>query len=356
MRIRERHYGCRLDVVERRGHTYLAVENELVRVSFVLTKGADLVEFRHKPTDVDAMWHSPHRLSRPGTQIHTIASMNGAFLDYYSGGWQEILPAGAGPCTYKNAELGLHGEAALLPWDAAVLEDAPERVTVRFSVEMRRTPFVLERTVTVDEGRMTIGWHGRVINEGEQELGFMWGQHAAFGWPFIEAGCHIDLPSAVATTLSEPYSRGMRFALNQESAWPELKTVDGGTARADLVPGKDARTHDTYTVSPDEGWFAIRNLHRGLGFAMVWDVDIYPYLWVWQVYGGYWDYPFFGRAYVLGLEPFSSPQGSLIENVETGRCHALPAGASMEVDLRAGFFLGSERSVRGVDPDGTVHR
>ena len=196
MKIRERHQRCRLDSVIRRGHRYLSLENELVRVTFVLSKGADVVEFRHKPTDVDAMWHSPHRLNPPGTQIATSALSRGAFFDHYPGGWQEIMPAGGGPCTYKGAEIGLHGEAMLLPWEAEVIEDRPERVAVRLSVELRRTPFLVERTVTLEEGRAGITWRGRVVNEGEESLAFMWGQHVCFGEPFIEPGCEIDLPPA----------------------------------------------------------------------------------------------------------------------------------------------------------------
>lgn len=354
MRIRERYQRCRLDLVYRRGHEYLSMENELIRLTFVLTKGVDLVEFRHKPSDVDAMWHSPHRLNPPGTQIDSMASPGGAFLDYYPGGWQEILPAGGGPCTYKGAALGLHGEAALLPWEAEVLEDRPERISVRLSVELRRTPFVVERVITLEEGQLGIQWHGRVTNEGEERLAFMWGQHAAFGEPFIEAGCEIDLPPAIVTTLAEPYSRGMRFAVKQTTPWPNLKTVDCGVARADVVPSKEARTHDTYTIQPEASWFAIRNPHRDLGFAMRWDHQVYPYLWAWQVYGGMWDAPYYGRIYVLALEPFSSPAGSLTDNIERGTCHFLDPGQSMEMELRAGFFVGAKKPIRGVDAGGHV--
>jgi hypothetical protein len=356
MRIRERHQRCRLDLVQRRGHEYLSLENELIRVTFVLTKGADLLEFRHKPSDIDAMWHSPHRLNPPGTQIDTIAASGGAFLDYYAGGWQELLPAGSSACTYMGAEFGLHGESALLPWEAEVVEDTPERVAVRLTCELRRTPFVVERTVSVEEGRLGIVWAGRVTNTGHQDLAYMWGQHAAFGAPFIEAGCQIDLPPATVTTWPAPYSRGMRYAAGQTSPWPNLKTVDGGVGRADLVPGMEARTHDTYTITPEASWYAIRNPRRDLGFAMRWDQAVYPHLWAWQVYGGMWDAPYYGRIYVLALEPFSSPAGTLLQNIERGTVHTLAAGASIEMELRAGFFPGAQTPVRGVDQAGDVLR
>ncbi len=34
----------------------LYLENTLLRIGIYLDKGAELFEFRHKPTDIDAMW------------------------------------------------------------------------------------------------------------------------------------------------------------------------------------------------------------------------------------------------------------------------------------------------------------
>lgn len=351
MHIQERHQRCRIDAVVRRGHEYVSVENESIRVTFVTTKGADVVEFRHKPTDVDAMWHSPHPLNPPGSQVPTVPASRGSFFDHYEGGWQEVMPAGGGPATYKGAEIGLHGEATFLPWQAEVVEDSPERVSVRFSVALRRTPFVMERLVTVEEGRAGISWRGTVRNEGEEPMHFMWGQHICFGPPFIAPGCAIDLPAA-RVKIPEAVAGTARFVAGQEATWPDLRTADGCTARADLVLPKEARTHDTYTIFPEEGWFAVRNRDLDLGLLATWDRAVYPYLWTWQVYGGATGYPYYGRAYALGLEPFSSPAGTLTANVERGLAQALEAGSELTVNLRVDFFGGAQEPVCGVDGSG----
>jgi hypothetical protein len=355
MLISERHQRCRIDSVVRRGHEYVSLENESLRVTFVVSKGADLVEFRHKPTDVDAMWHSPHPLNPPGSQVPTMAAARGSFFDHYEGGWQEVMPAGGGPCTYKGAEIGLHGEATFLPWRAEVLDDSPERVSVRFSVALRRTPFIIERNVTLEEGEPVISWRGRVRNDGEETLHFMWGQHICFGEPFIAPGCEIDLPAATVK-IPDTVAATARFVAGQEATWPELRTVEGGSAQADTVLPKEARTLDTYTIVPRDGWFAVRNRTLDLGLMVSWDRDVYPYLWAWQVYGGAWGYPFYGRAYALGLEPFSSPAGSLTANVERGTAAALEAGQEAVVSLRAGFFTGARDPVRGLDGRGRARQ
>ena len=99
-----------------------------------------------------------------------------------------------------------------------------------------------------------------------------------------------------------------------------------------------------------------RNVKCGVTTQAKGSKGAWHYMWAWQVYGGAWDYPFYGRTYVLALEPFSSPAGSLTDNIERGTCHTLPAGGSMEMNLRAGFFAGAQSPVRGVKSDGAVVR
>jgi hypothetical protein len=40
--------------------------------------------------------------------------------------------------------------------------------------------------------------------------------------------------------------------------------------------------------------------------AAEWDGDVMPYLWFWQEYGGTTGWPWCGRHWNVGLEPFSS--------------------------------------------------
>jgi hypothetical protein len=111
------------------------------------------------------------------------------------------------------------------------------------------------------------------------------------------------------------------------------------------VLSKAARTHDTFTIVPQEAWFAVRNRGLDLGLMVSWDRAAYPYLWTWQVYGGAWGYPYYGRAYALALEPFSSPAGTLTANIERGTAKTLEAGAEARMELRAGFFAGRQKPV-----------
>ena len=88
-----------------------------LRVGVVASKGADVVELRFKPRDVDFLWHSPHPLLPPAEYVPTAPTPTGTFFDQYAGGWQESLPAGNGTPRLGDARLGLHGEVSSLPWD-----------------------------------------------------------------------------------------------------------------------------------------------------------------------------------------------------------------------------------------------
>jgi len=122
--------GCRVSLdYTYKGLRIAYLENEQLRVGVLLDKGADIFEFTYKPRDTDFLWQSPLTMRRPF--VSTSALPEGAFHDYYYGGWQEVLPsAGWASEPYQGTCQGLHGELSLLPFDAVIAEDSPERVAL----------------------------------------------------------------------------------------------------------------------------------------------------------------------------------------------------------------------------------
>ena len=62
-----------------------------------------------------------------------------------------------------------------------------------------------------------------------------------------------------------------------------------------------------YFSEADAAWYAVTNQDKGVGFGMVWDIKVFPYLWMWQVCHGSYEYPWYGRTYNMALEPVTSP-------------------------------------------------
>ena len=330
-----RHHGCRVQEFGWQGHRLVVLENELLRVSVLASKGADIVELRYKPIDLDVLWHAPQPVLPSGEGAPTSARTQGSFLDYFPGGWQEVLP-NAGPATlYKGADLGQHGEVALLPWDVRVIEDREKCVSMEFSVETLRTPFRLTRRMVLESGSPTLILSESLTNLGEEDMHYAWGHHPALGAPFLEPGCRIELPDCEVT--QPEYARDLkrRFVVGQSSRFPSLAAVAGGLGRVDEVQSKGSRTEDVLLFSGfSQGKCVVTNPRLRLSVGLSWDPRVFPYFWCWQVYGGSWGYPYYGRIYTVALEPFNCPIMSLADAVRSGCAAEIKAGTTIDTELR----------------------
>jgi len=349
--LNNRMHGCRCIPFSSGGNDYLIMENDRLKLTFWLNKGADLIELRDKERDINALWRSPLRMPAAGQYIAPSASELGSFFDYYPGGWQEVFPNSHTPTNdYKGAPLGLHGEACLLPWQYSVVEDTAEKLSVRLEVCMARTPFRLQKRVTLKAGERGFELEETITNEGEEALYYNWGHHPTFGAPLLEEGCRIDLPpNTVAVTPGYVYSKTARFAEGQRAEWPILREKGGRTAvDAGIVPGRERRTSDSFHLELPEGWVGLRNPRLDLGVGLAWDHKMFPYLWMWQAYGGSEGYPFYGRDYTIALEPFTNPIQTLPESIADGHARELMPRESVRTVLWAGL-IGGQQPVKHID-------
>ncbi len=105
----------------------------------------------------------------------------------------------------------------------------------------------------------------------------------------------------------------------------------------------------------DSGWYAVTNTSKKVGFGMKWDKKVFPYIWIWRMYGkGYRDAPWFGRVYCMALELCSSlsPTG-LLKAIENNT--ALKLGPQEEI--RTNFMAiayESKSRVRSIDNNGNI--
>jgi hypothetical protein len=84
-----------------------------------------------------------------------------------------------------------------------------------------------------------------------------------------------------------------------------------------------------------EGWYEVENPNKGVGLRVGWDVGLMPYLWFWQEYGASEFYPWYGRHYNIGLEPFSSfPTNGIQEAVDNDTALSIGAGEELRFSLR----------------------
>jgi len=130
----------------------LILENRHLRLVSLLDKGSDIIELVYKPLDIDLMFHAPTGYRKPGSIVGTCKRSEGEFMEYYGGGWQDILPfAGNEPIKHRFGEWSMHGETPLLPWDAVIEKDSPSEVTAKLFIDIPRYPFHLEKWITMND-------------------------------------------------------------------------------------------------------------------------------------------------------------------------------------------------------------
>lgn len=267
-----RNYGCRYKETIENGYRALVLENEKIRVSIYLDKGADIYEFLYKPYDIDFMWRSPFEIDGTRNTPFTREHAKGTFLDIYEGGWQDLLPSIGAPTNYKNMNLGTHGEIFGLPFKYRVIEDSPEKVAVLLSVRMRKVPLYIEKLLTIETtGRAVFETSQTVFNEADEEFKFSWGQHPTVGIPFLDENCVIDVPEAeTAWTYYDYLSENWIISADTEFRWPHIKSLKGEKIDLSRTMPSEAKTaYIAYLKNIPEGWYGITNLEKKIGFGMV---------------------------------------------------------------------------------------
>ena len=348
---RGRNHGCRWSLWRSGRSDVVVLENRHLRVSVTPQRGADIVEFRHKASDVDVLWRSPWPLPPPAAAPAWSGPAETAFLDGYQGGWQVQLPICGNATSYHGVPIGVHGEAWSLPWRWWVERDDEEEVALAFEVDLVRSPFRVRRVMRLGSDHATLVLDERVHNVGAVPATFMWGHHPTFGAPFLKAGCRITSDARSVRTSALHDDPSSRLLPEQHGSWPEAITRDGQRVDLSVVPGPEASIHDwAYLGDFAEGWVAVREPEAGLGFALRFQAELFPYVLYWQNFAGAKGAPWFGRCYVAGLEP----QSSFPADFERGGPHLhLDPGASLEARFVASAFV-SSHDVRHVAADGTV--
>ncbi len=345
-----RNYGCRFKKIVYKGYKSLLIENEKLRLLILLEKGSDILEFLYKPKDIDFLWKSHIEIDGSCRNPVTREYKSGSFLDTYEGGWQEILPSFGSAHNYKNTNMGVHGELYSLPWDYEVVADDVYKVRLKLFVRMKRTPFFVEKVITIRTGESFVEIEECIINEGCQKFKFMWGQHPALGKPFLDENCIIDLPDGLnGKTHRANISSTDIMPVDISFKWPMVNSLDGKEISLNRIMSPEVKTDfRVWLEGFKQGWYAITNRQLKVGFGLKWDCDIFKYLFIWFSYGGWLDAPFYGRCYTVAPELQSSMPDNLEEVISLNRELELKPGEKLKTKYYA-IAYEADRKIEGFD-------
>lgn len=321
--------GHRGRLLQWEGHDLVELESDQLRITLSLTRGAEILELRHKGTDLDVLWHGHQDIRRnrpaPSSEYGT-----GGWIDSFAGGWQTVLPTAAFPARIGGAAFGLHGEAALLPWNLELVEEADAVVGVHLGVELRRVPLRVTRHVTLASARVKI--RDVISNLSMTGLPFQFGHHIVFGEAVARPGSTIQLPNDMHIEI--PGGEGLYGDVAPGGyGWPFVRANDG--SELDLSRPGD---HEGLTGAGAIGPFPTGSARlvcgdAGLDISLAWDEAALPFAWIWFSNEGCQEWPLWGRARLLGFEPFNSRVESIQEAHEHGRAKYLAGGESAVVEI-----------------------
>ncbi len=252
------------------GWNAVVLENDLLRVSVLPDKGADIYEITHLASGVDVLWKRADGLRSPGSSPRPNDAHPEAFMQQYEGVWQELFPNTGGSATYREQRIPMHGEVALLPWTFTVEQGEGAEIAVRFEVHCQQTPFHLARTMRLRDGAGVLAIEERVTNTGDQCEEFVWGHHCVVGPPLLEAGARLDAPARLFFTPAAGYEDGaIRLQPGQEGVWPFARTLDGERVDLSIIPAPDVHSHDDCLLTDlQDGSVAVTNERLGLRFRL----------------------------------------------------------------------------------------
>lgn len=193
----------------------------------------------------------------------------------------------------------------------------------------------------------------RLENEAPVEFAIMWGHHPAFGPPFLDSSCVVETKASEVEVLA--YHDNGLWEPGDGYEFPSVKNRRTGEMEdiTRILP-QDTRSVDVvFFKQLAEGWYGLTNRDQQVGFGMAWDKELFKYLWMWQVYGGHDDYPWYGRTYNCALEPFTSyPPAGVKNAIENKTAFIMKPEQVIETQLAAVAYEGS--GVKKISTDGKV--
>jgi len=329
-----RNWGARIREYESQGMRLVFLENEAFRIGINADRGSEVFECCYKPRDLDLAPRFRDRMQALST-VAASPTPELAFIDLYSGGWQEVCPNGGAPCTYQGIRFGQHDEVWRLVWDYKLIEDDPKAVAIALSVAAQRVPVRIRKEIRLRAGTARVEIMETLENLSGATLDVMWGHHLAYGPPFLQEGCRVTLPPGTEViTHDVPIDPAGRRVVAGRFPWPKLPSPGGGAVDLSVVPKHGTESDIVYLTGFTEGWYEMVRPDDGLGVRVEWDLHTMPYLWFWQEFGASQIHPWYGGLYAVGLEPFSSyPTNGLEEAAANGTALKMAPHASRAFHL-----------------------
>jgi galactose mutarotase-like enzyme len=230
------------------------------------------------------LWH-PADYNPAQTRMLNVGA---PFDAHWSGGWDEIFPNDMA-ASFQGRELADHGELWSQAW--TVVETSQQSLKLLY--ECQTVPVTVIKTFQLHdaEARASIDYEFR--NNSSETIPFLFKQHAAIA---IDAGDKILLPDCTVEPVVLGFSK--IIGREQKTRFPKALAADGQEVDLQIVPPRTSQLQEFYYCSDlTSGECGLWSGRSQSALRMTFDTTEFPYVWVFQSYGGWNDH------YVIILEP-----------------------------------------------------
>jgi len=326
------------------GRRLLTIENARFRVEIWPEMGGAITSYVHRPSGLDVMWRNAY--GQPPRR-HVIDQPGGGgsdLFDVMDGSWYVSLPNGFFAGDYFGAPLGTHGELRCVPWTVESIRSTAQSLKVAFVGVSVRTPVVYRRELTVHAASGHLHWRETVGNRSGAPLPVAWLHHPVFSGPLLE-GARLVTPARTVRVIRTNQPALMQLKHGYRGPWPHAPERRGGGWRdcsAAPVAGSGS-DHSVELSGFRAGRGCLWNERLKLGFAMQWDLAMFPFAWSWaHADGAAPRYPMWGEGHLMTLQPSTSPPGRFPDLLKRRQLRVVPAKGSVTAEMLTGFVAQPE--------------
>jgi len=313
----------------------LVLENELIRTTILLDRGANIYEYVLKSQNHDFLFHHPRVKPKP-----PVLGTAGGIDNWWFGGIDEILPT-AFLSTYQGEEYPIIGELWSQKYSCDILRESSDEVEAYLSTHTTISPFKVEKWIKLDgEPRLRI--RTRITNTAYRDFDFLWGFHNTFT---VTPNHHIELPAGKMLVEDMPESS---FKPGMEYEWPFAVKKTGQKMDLSKVLEPSALMYEYhYATELKEGWFAVTDTTKKRGLGMQFPKETLSKIHLWLNYG------IWRSCYNIGLYAVNGYPAALHKAAEKGTCSRLGPGKSLECEVSYTAYTGLSH-VSHIDSNGKV--
>ncbi|MBD2156161.1 DUF4432 family protein [Leptolyngbya sp. FACHB-16] len=281
-----------LEIVEQA--QVLKLENSKIRLTIRPDLGGRIDQLEDLETGHSWLWH-PESYNSEETRSLSIGA---SFDEAWTGGWDEVFPNdAAGPFGGRN--LVDHGELWSQRWD--VLESSPFSITLGY--QCQTVPIQVTKSIQLDPEQPEARLVYEFQNQSGEEIPFLLKHHAAIA---IEAGDEILLPDCWVEPAFLEFSK--LIGEPGKTRFPKAVGANGEDVDLRMIPPPSSQLQEFYYSSDlASGYCGIRNQRTQSSLRMTFDTSDFPYVWMFQSYGGWRDH------YVVVVEPCTTMPSDLEE-------------------------------------------